>query len=162
MGDVGHRIEAVSDHHVPSGYVNYRCAIHKMQLDMVSMLTMKLKIEFTVEGDSASISELYTGESWKFHRTESLLKKHQDGAALKTPAPLFALLLNRYLQVVNAKLHIPGAYTNPPIIFDQSCELLLLPDSFPPLAGLPPKEKYSYYGKKATIFYSDLLLNTLS
>lgn len=159
-GDVGHRIEAVSDHHIPSGFGNYRCVVHEMNLEMVNFLTMKLRMSFTIEGDPSSMEKLYSEEQWKFHRTENLLKKHPESSSLfKTPAPLFALLLNRYLQVVDAKIRTPRLGTNPPLIFDQSCDLILLPDSFPPLAGLPTNEKYSYYGKKGTIFYSDLIFN---
>jgi len=161
MGDVGHRIEAVSDHHIPAGFANYRCVVHEMKLDMVSMLTMRLKMTFTIEGDPASIQNLYSEEQWKFHRTDNLLKKNPEVKdSFKTPAPLFALLLNKYLQIVSASVRTIGTPKNPPVIFDQSCDLLLLPDSYPPLAGLPDGETYSYYAKKATIFYSDLILYT--
>jgi hypothetical protein len=161
MGDTGHRIEAISDHHIPSGFGNYQCLVHEMKLDMVSMLTMRLKLTFAIEGDPASLQKLYSEEQWKFIRTENLLKNHPEVAAsFKTPAPLLALLLNKYLQVVSATLHTAKVGDNPPLIFDQSCDLLLLPDSFPPLAGIPAGETYSYYAKKAVVFYSDLLLNT--
>jgi hypothetical protein len=159
-GDTGYRIGGVSDHHIPSGFASYRCVVHQMKLEMVNFVTMKMRFSFTIEGDAKSIETLYAEEQWKFHRTENLLKKHTESASLfKTPAPLFALLLNKYLQVVDAKIHTPGMGVAPPLIFDQSCDLILLPDSYPPLAGLPTGEKYVYYGKKATIFYSDLILN---
>ncbi|MDO8451533.1 MAG: hypothetical protein Q7S76_01555 [bacterium] len=128
---------------------------------MVSFQTMTVKASFTIVGDPDSIKDLYSEENWKFHRTENVLKKHPEiGRLFKTPVPLFALLLNKYLQVVNVSLSTPGHRGNTPVIFDQSCDLILLPNNYPPLAGLPDNETYSYYGKKAAIFYSDFILNT--
>lgn len=160
MGDAGHRIDAVSDHHIPSGFGAYRCVVHEMKLDMVNFLTMKMDVSFTIEGDPASLANLYSEEQWKFRRTELLLEKYPEAAALTTPAPLFAILLNRGLQVIDGSLRVAGPGGNPPLVIDQSCDLLLLPDSYAPLAGLPSGATYSYYGKKATIFYSDIRLNT--
>ena len=157
-GDIGHRISGISDHHIPSGYEDYSCVIHELSAEMLSFQTLVLKGSFTIDGDPDSMKDMYKEQQWKFHRTRNLLEKnpHMD-PKFKTPAPLFALLLNKYLQVVDAKIQI--AKKGPlPLITDQSCELILLPDSYPPLAGLPKKEVYSYFDKKATIFYSDLIL----
>lgn len=161
-GDVGHRIEGITDHHIPEGFGKYRCVVHEIDLDMVSFQTMKMRIAFTIEGEGDSLSSLYSEEQWKFFRTDSVMKKHSDAARrLKAPAPIFALLLNKYLQVVRASLRmLEHGREAPPILFDQSGELILLPDSYPPLAGLPEGEHYSYYDKKAAVFYSDVVLNT--
>lgn len=155
-GDIGYRIEGVSDHHMPAGYEDYFCVIHEINVEMLSLQTLILRGSFTVDGDPGSLQNLYEEQSWKFHRTANLLKKNPR-AKFNHPAPLFALLLNKHLQVVGTKIRTIK-HPDLPVISDQSCELILLPDSYPPLAGLPEGSTYSYYDKKATIFYSDLIL----
>src|SRR5689334_6827376 len=95
-GDVDHRIEGITDHHLPEGFGTYRCVVHEIDVDMVSFQTMKMRLAFTIAGEETSLSSLYSEEQWKLFRTDSVVKRHSDAARrLKAPAPVFALLLNK-------------------------------------------------------------------
>lgn len=154
-GDIGLWMEGVSDHHFPAAYGDFSCVVELMQVEMTSFQSMHLKLIFAVGGDPQRIGRLYEEEGWKFLRTESILKKHPEAEqTLRTPAPIFALMLNKYLQVVGGTCRVK--YQNPAVVCDQSAELLMLPDSFPPLTEKRPKDKHHYYHKKATVFYTDL------
>lgn len=129
-----------------------------MRIEMVNFQNLHIKINFTINGDIKDLRELYgEGEGWKYRRTDSVLKKYPEfNGQWKYPAPVFGLMLNKYLQVVNATCRVK--YQNPPVILDQSADLVALPDSFPPLADMPEGENYHYYDKKTTLFYTDLYI----
>ncbi len=157
-GDVGFSIEGVSDHHMPFKYDHLHCVIDLMRIEMVSFQVLKIKLIFTIKGNLDNLRTLYDGEGWKYRRTDSVLKKYPEFMGQwKHPAPIFGLMLNKYLQVVSANCRVK--YHNPPVIIDQSADLVALPDSFPPLADMPENENYHYYDKKTTLFYTDLYLN---
>lgn len=156
-GDVGFSIEGISDHHMPLKYHGFNCVIDLMQIEMVNFQVLRIKLIFKINGDLDNLRKLYDEEGWKFHRTDSLLKKYPEFTGQwKYPAPIFGLMLNKYLQVVNATCKVK--WQTPPVILDQSADLVTLPDSFPPLADMPEEEAYHYYDKKTTLFYTDLYL----
>ncbi|MEK7129011.1 MAG: hypothetical protein AAB858_01550 [Patescibacteria group bacterium] len=156
-GDVGFSIEGISDHHMPFKYDNFDCVIDLVRIEMVNFQILRVKLIFTINGDHDNLRKLYEEEGWKYRRTDSVLKKYPEFTGRwKYPAPVFGLMLNKYLQVVNATCKVK--YQNPPVILDQSADLVTLPDSFPPLADMPEKESYHYYDKKTTLFYTDLYL----
>jgi len=156
-GDVGFSIEGISDHHMPLKYHGFNCVIDLMQIEMVNFQVLRIKLIFKINGDIDNLRKLYDEEGWKFRRTDSLLKKYPEFTGQwKYPAPIFGLMLNKYLQVVNATCKVK--WQTPPVILDQSADLVTLPDSFPPLADMPEEEVYHYYDKKTTLFYTDLYL----
>ncbi len=135
-GDVGFSIEGISDHHMPFRYEDFECTIDLLKIDMVNFQNLKLNIIFTINGDLENLRKLYDEEGWKYRRTDSVLKKYPEFTGLwKSPAPIFGLMLNKYLQVVGATCKVK--YRNPPVILDQSADLVALPDSFPPLVDIP-------------------------
>lgn len=157
-GGEDYLIEGVSDHHMPFGYGELNCEIHELHAEMLSFQTMKLQISFTLTGPSDAIQNLYNKQGWKFQRTLNLIKKNRlIGEQLHVPAPLFGLMLNKYLQVVDvtARLEDKGPV---PVLWDQSCDLTLLPDSFPPAVEMQGGQCYSYYNKKTTLIYGDIVL----
>jgi len=131
--------------------------IDLMQIEMVNFQVLRIKLIFQINGDLDNLQKLYDEEGWKFRRTDSVLKKHPNFIGQwKYPAPIFGIMLNKYLQVVNATCKVK--WQTPPVILDQSADLVTLPDSFPPLADVPEEETYHYYDKKTTLFYTDLYL----
>ena len=138
-GDVGFSIEGISDHHMPFKYDNFDCVIDLVRIEMVNFQILRVKLIFTINGDHDNLRKLYEEEGWKYRRTDSVLKKYPEFTGRwKYPAPVFGLMLNKYLQVVNATCKVK--YQNPPVILDQSADLVTLPDSFPPLADMPEKK----------------------
>lgn len=158
-GGFDYVVDGISDHHIPFRYENFELDVDLFQMNMSNFNSMQLKVGFTIKGNIEDISKLYEEESWKYRRTESVLKKHPElSAEFRTPAPIFGLMLNKYLQVVSATCKVKGQ--SPSVVLDQSAELLLLPDSFPPLVDMSEEDTYHYYNKKTTLFYTDLHLNT--
>ena len=159
-GDIGLFIEGISDHHIPFKYSNFDCTIDIFQIKMVDFQHLSIKLIFKIDGKLDDLRNLYDEEAWKFHRTKSVLKKNEEFLGQwKTPAPIFGLMLNKYLQVVSVKCKISN--NNVPIVFDQSADLVTLPDSFPPLSDMSEKDCYHYYDKKSTLFYADLCLGAV-
>jgi hypothetical protein len=157
-GDLGFSIEGVSDHHMPSRYGNFNCIIELLQIEIVNFQNLRIKLIFKINGEINDLHNLYLDEYWKFHRTTSLLKKHEEFTKQwKSPAPIFGFMLNKYLQVINASCKL--GEESLPLIFDQSVDLIALPNSFPPLVDIPEQEFHHYYDKKTTLFYTDLHLN---
>ncbi len=156
-GDIGFSIEGISDHHLPYAYGNFECDVDLIRIEMANFQRLNLKVIFTINGNADIISKLYEGEGWKFRRTESVLKKYPEIANnLRTPAPIFGLMLNKYLQVVSATCKVK--WQTPPVILDQSADLVALPDSYPPLVDMPAGTTHHYYDKKTTLFYTDIYI----
>ena len=81
----------------------------------------------------------------------------EEAKGFSTPAPLFSLMLNKYLQVVEVSGICDRRKT--PLIFDPNTDIMMLPTSYPPLTELPSNENYIYYDKKAAVVYGDIRLN---
>ncbi len=153
-----YEVRGVTEHYFPSKYQDISATVHTFEIEIQNFKEMIIKTRFRLDGASDAIKNLYTDESWKFRRTQDLLDRFpvQD-EKLRTPAPLFALMLNKYLQVVDAKIHRATSMVNE-LVYDNDADMLVLPTSFPPLCDMPTDENYTYYDKKSVVFYSDIQL----
>lgn len=152
-------IRGVSDHYFPSRYDELTCTVSFFEVEIKNFREMEIRATFRLSGKEEIIKKLYEEETWKFMRTENLMERFpEENKKFSTPAPLFCLMLNKYLQVVDASL---GRVDRRPIsmVYDTDADMLVLPTSFPPLADMPEEETYSFYDKKATVFYSDIKLD---
>ena len=59
-------------------------------------------------------------------------------------------MLNKTLRVERISLKLDGSQSC--VLFDQSPNIIILPNSYPPLTELPASESYHYYDKKVQFF----------
>lgn len=153
------QIRGVTELHFPSKFENVACVVENLRYELGSMQQLSLKIDFKLTSLGGDLSDLYEEEDWKVMTTKFAIEHLQGQVpSFKNPVPIFALMLSKYLRVSSARLKISGKES--PIMFDQASDILLLPDSYPPLCNLPAEETYSYYDKKSTAFYADFFLDT--
>lgn len=152
-GGTGYTVLGVTEHYFPSRYQDISCDVTTCKADIKNFRQMEVELAFTLDVNQTTIESLYEEENWKFQRTEYLLEKTKE-RGFKTPAPLVALMLNKYLQVIDAELYINGSKA--PLATDTGADLLILPPSYPPLTELPEKEEYVYYDKKSAVFYGNI------
>lgn len=153
----GGHIRGVTELYFPFNFKHFSCKVTNFDIKLKNMRQMEVLIDFMVDGDQTIDSELYKDEAWKISSTENFLKFRDFSLPqLTRPAPVFALMLNKYLRVADATLKIDGK--DSVVAFDQSPDLLVLPESYPPNETVPEEENYVYYNKKATVFYADFEL----
>lgn len=152
-GDVGFTVLGVTEHYFPLRYQNISCQVTTCKADILNFRQMELELVFSLDIDKQTIEDLYEGEYWKYDQTRNLLEDTKE-KGFTTPAPLVALMLNKYLQVIEAELYIGNK--KEPVAIDTGADLLVLPPSHPPLTELPEDEAYVYYDKKATVFYGNI------
>ncbi|MFA5755268.1 MAG: hypothetical protein WC909_02850 [Candidatus Paceibacterota bacterium] len=152
------KIRGVTEHYFPIKYDNFECEIKFFNVEIKNFCQMEAKIKFSINGDSKIIETLYDDERWKFARTRYLLEQFpEERKNLATPAPLFCLMLNKYLQVIKVSGVCGGEKVS--LIIDSSADIVILPVSYPPLTELPSDEQYIYYDKKSAVIYGDIKLN---
>lgn len=155
-GDVGYTVLGVTEHYFPSRYQNINCKVAECKADIKNFRQMEVELVFSLDINSQTVEELYEGEYWKYDQTRNLLETTKE-KGFKTPAPLVALMLNKYLQVIEAELYINKK--KEPLAIDNGADLLILPPSYPPLTELPEDEAYVYYDKKSAVFYGNIAPN---
>ncbi len=149
------QIRGVTEHYHPAKYDNLECLIKFFKVEIKNFRQMEVSFSFLINGPEDVIQNLYEGENWKFMRTDNLLERFPKQSKLFfAPAPLFSLMLNKYLQVVGVDLFRSGKKVE--VVYDADADILLMPSSFPPLTEMPGDENYVYYNKKSSVFYSDL------
>ncbi|MFA5175020.1 MAG: SEC-C metal-binding domain-containing protein [Patescibacteria group bacterium] len=151
-------IRGVSELYLPSIFDSLHCLVKEMSICVNSFRQMTIKANFLFLGDKDHFEKnLYKNESWKIYATENFFRTKPVGYKnLKKPLPFFALMLNKSLQVISAKLNDGNDCS---IVFDSSPDIIITPNSHPPLTRLPSDKDYIYYDKKTTAFYTDLELD---
>lgn len=152
----GSAIRATTELYFPEVFDNLACEVLDFNIEYRNLRQMTLKIYFRVSGKENELKDLYKEEAWKVRATENFLKHNNTETKFDFPVPIFALMLNKYLRVNYTKLHRNKKSVS--VLFDQTPDLLLLPNSFPPVSKIPKGHDYNYYEKKATVFYADLKL----
>lgn len=111
-----------------------------------------------MSGPRDEIGRLYHDEYWKLRSLENLIRAEGVLIDGKSPfAPLVLLLLNPWLRVEEASLVTNGSGT--PVLVDQTPDFVFLPNSHPPLAGLPDDKAYSFFEAKTSAFYMPLAID---
>lgn len=151
-------MRGVTEHYFPSKYNELVCNVSHLEIKIKNFREMEIRVKFKINGSKNTVEGLYEEESWKFMRTESLLERFPEAnRSLSTPAPLFSLMLNKYLQVVDASMTRNDGRASQ-IIYDTDADMLAMPTSCPPLTTMGIDDRYVYYDKKSVVFYSDLVL----
>ena len=158
MGGGGAQMRGVTELYFPSGYADLKCKVHVYRFELENMCDATLKISFTLFGHEKTLENLYTEEKWKLHCTENLYRHNKESfSGIKNATPIFALMLNKFLRIASAELQMDRRVAG--LVIDQTPDILLLPPSYPPLAGDPPRgESFVYYNKKSTAFYASFEL----
>ena len=151
------QIRGVTEHYFPARYDAFGCIVHSFDVEVKDFRQMEVRTSFTITGSDGAINGLYEEENWKFMRTEFLLERFpEEKHKFTAPAPIFCLMLNKWLQVVSADIRRDGREVES--VYDADADMLALPTSFPPLADLPSDQNYVYYDKKSAVFYADIEL----
>ncbi len=152
------QIRGVTEHYFPTKYDELICTVNSFDIEIKNFREMEVRTKFVLSGADDAIKTLYTDEGWKFRRTESLLERFPEmDKKLSTPAPLFCLMLNKYLQVVDASIRRADG-KDIEVVYDLDADMLAMPTSFPPLVDMSEDDRYVYYDKKSVAFYSDIQL----
>lgn len=153
-GDVS-KIRGVTEHYFPEKYDNLTCEVSFFEIEIKNFRQMEISATFKIKGSNNVVPNLYEDEKWKFMRTKDLLERFPEEAKkIDYPAPLFCLMLNKYLQIVDADLICNGKKAE--LVYDADTDMLAMPKSFPPLVEMPKNKNYIYYDKKSVVFYSDI------
>lgn len=154
------QIRGVSELYFPSKFENVTCVVENLKYELENMQQFRLVADFRLENIGGNLSDLYEEEDWKEMATGNFFE-HLWGEIpeFKNPIPIFALMLSKHLRVSSAKLRVDNRDAS--VVFDQTPDILVLPDSFPPLCELPEDSLYSFYEKKSTVFYADFFVNVL-
>ncbi len=151
-------MRGITELYFPSGFGDIECLVHSYRFELENMCDAIIKVSFTLIGSEKTLEKLYAEEPWKIQATENLYRHHKVSfSGIKNAAPIFALMLNRFVRVASAQLHVDGQDAG--VVPDQTPDVLVLPPSYPPLAGdLPKNDFYVYYNKKSTAFYASIEL----
>lgn len=147
-------IKGVSECYFPFRYKDISCRAELCKVDIKNFRQMEIELRFSLDVDGTTVENLYEDEYWKYLRTKYVMENNGHPTGFTTPAPLVALMLNKYLQVVGADLYYDGQ--KGPVAIDNGADLLILPASYPPLTELPVQESYVYYDKKSSVIYGNL------
>ncbi|MFM2381978.1 MAG: hypothetical protein RLZZ76_745 [Candidatus Parcubacteria bacterium] len=147
-------IKGVSECYFPYKYENVSCEVELCKVDVKNLRQMEVEFRFKLDIDNETVESLYEDEYWKYLRTKYVLEDNDHPEGFTTPTPLLAIMLNKYLQVVEAELFCDGKKA--PVAIDNHCDLLILANSHPPLTELPDDQEYVYYDKKASVIYGNM------
>lgn len=154
---MGHR-RATTQLYLPFLFSGITCDVLRFEVDMKNMRQMSVKISFKLSGSEKIEDDLYKEETWKARSIENFLRATKSDVQVDGKiAPIFVLMLNKFLRVESVNLKTDGrsAYA----LFDQTPDIVMLPPSYPPLTDLPEDESYIYYEKKSVVIYASLKLD---
>jgi len=140
----------------PFMFSKFSCKVLKYKYIYENMRDSVMEIEFIISWDQEDLDNIYYDEAWKKMATSNFFENYEWNIP-KKPLPIFSLILNRTMSIVNAEIEIDWAKSI--VAFDQSIDVMMLPKSHPPVSGMKSNENYEFYEKKSTVFYSDLFLN---
>lgn len=147
----------ITELYLPYNFHLLKCEVDLFEVEALNIRETNVKVGFRILGDEGLMTNIYQDDSWKTESIRHFLSFLRPSTVPKRIAPIFCLMLNKHLRVDEAKLTIDGK--NEQVLYDQSVDVLILPDSYPPLVDLPETENYKYYDKKTTVFYSTLKAN---
>lgn len=139
----GAQIRGVTELYFPSKFESIKCVVNNLKYELANMQQFRLTVDFYLIGNKKDFSKMYDEEEWKMKTTEHFFENIPgEVPKFNLPVPVFGLMLSKYLSVSSAKLTVDKE--NKPVAFDQTPDILVLPNSYPPLCELPINSTYSY------------------
>ena len=156
------KIRGVTELYLPSSFAEIKCEVDIIKYDLKNLQQLRIITEFKLTGSQNALDSLYQEEEWKLMTRDYFFEQCPETLEeIKRPLPIFAIMLPKHLRVESATLKVNGKGRL--VAYDQTTDIIILPDSFPPLAEMPEDALYSFYNKKTTSFYADIELdNTYS
>jgi hypothetical protein len=158
MGGSENQMRGTTELYFPEGYKDIQCVVSGYRVEVENMCDLTVKVSFALQGKEKTLTELYSEEDWKLQSTEDLYEHDKNAfQGIQNAAPLFAMMLNKYLRVLSAELKVERQEAG--VVVDPTPDILILPPSYPPLTGDLPKDAYHiYYDRKSAGFYGEIVL----
>jgi hypothetical protein len=155
FGQTMGQLRATTELYLPFLFSDITCNVLKFEIEIKNISQMTIRTSFRLNKLSETSDNLYKDEIWKTRSIENFLKATKPDIKIdKKIAPVFILMLNKFLRVENARLDLDGDCRY--VLFDQTPDIVMLPTSYPPFSDAPNGNFYNYYEKKNTAFYAPL------